>query len=316
MSIFLETVPKKQSPYAKNEHILRDSPNKTKNAKIDTPRNENISRDSPKKQKTQRFIAIPNASARHSSTGLQTLFFLGLSREIQYAPFVGYELWYFWFFWDCLEKYAHVVAYQLWYFAFWDGLEKYAHFRCRRGCGSFVFSVFLGLSSWPMSFGIVVFFWTVSRNMLISWRVGFVFGFLRLSRLSRRMWSCDGLWLLVIRIHRHVKFNVQLRVHVRHYHTNSLDTSTKQKGTNQRKERKHGRASNARQCLQQGLRAWIPGGGAPYIYIYIYICMYMYIYMYIYINICIYICIYIYMYIYIYICIYIYMSDEVYFVIS
>ena len=26
-----------------------------------------------------------------------------------------------------------------------------------------------------MSFGIVVFFGTVSRNMLISWRVGFVF---------------------------------------------------------------------------------------------------------------------------------------------
>ena len=43
---------------------------------------------------------------------------LGLSREISSFPISEKfcNLWFFWFFWDCLKEYAHFVAYGLWCF--------------------------------------------------------------------------------------------------------------------------------------------------------------------------------------------------------
>ena len=87
---------------------------------------------------------------------------LGRSREMAFG--IALNLWYFWLFWDCLEKYAHI--------------------QFRRGSGIFECFVFLG---------------TVSRNMLISGfgKVPESLGLLVLLGLSQEICSFRGLWVLV-----------------------------------------------------------------------------------------------------------------------
>ena len=96
--------------------------------------------------------------------------------------------------------------------------------------------------------------------------------------LSRRMCSCDGLWLLVMRIHTHAKFHAQLHMNVHvhiHDETNNTtpDIRTKQKDPN---ERKQGRAcSCARPWFVPAARAEgvDSAGGGYHMCIYIYTCI-------------------------------------------
>ena len=162
MSIFFETVPKKPKIPKLLGHetsiFLETVPKKSKKPKIQS------------------------YSKSHGPMQLQWLgnfgffgFFGTVSRNMLISWPRSFGT--FGFFWTVSKN---MLISSLWALFFWDCLEKYAHFRCRRGSGIFGFLFFLGLSREICSLrslGVLfslVFFGTVSRNMLISWRMGFV----------------------------------------------------------------------------------------------------------------------------------------------
>ena len=185
--------------------------------------------------------------------------------------------------WDCLDEYAHFVANGFGISAIFGTVLRnmlISDFGEVPKCLLFCFwtvstnTLMSDCGEVPESFFLVL-FWDCLR--LIAWPMGFgVFVFLG---LSRRMCSCDGLWLLVMRIHTHAKFHAQLHMNVHvhiHDETNNTtpDIRTKQKDPN---ERKQGRAcSCARPWFVPAARAEgvdSAGGGGYHVYIYIYTCI-------------------------------------------
>ena len=103
MSIFIDTVPKKQQ---QQQQRFRVSP-------------KAISQDSSNGLESLVFVTVSMNILIHRPMGFGILvFFLGLSRRI--CSLKGVWVLIFWSFWDCLEEYAHVVSF--------DCFEKYVDF--------------------------------------------------------------------------------------------------------------------------------------------------------------------------------------------